>query len=447
MPAHDDPDWGIREIALAVRRWIERPDVRTAPAAEAGCSCSTTKAVRYGLFDDVSIVGVVDARVARASRGGTSSTRRRCSNRSAGPRRRIGAPRLTPGSSTCWGPRRVVRNCSRSRSKTMRIVSRSMQLDEVPRACLTTIQRAPGRRYACLRRRRTVPRTGEPSIGSKGRRGRGLLCGPRDPLRSRRNITGSLATGGGAPSPLPARAWSVSALETYLDCPFSSSPSMSSSFRREPDERGSDGPAAPGTIRPRSLRAVLRLVAEGGTPRRDARQPRPGAADVHGRRRSRARAAARGRSRPGTHAPAWLVGGGWPWRSGLPHGSRASHSRRRTAARKRLEGEFTIATATVPRVVSLRGKADRVDCSRTGRSGSSTTSWAGRRIARARLQLPIYSICAEQRLASHRGRNWTLGEAAYLAFKGPRRVVPLFASAMDRAKVARRRPAAPGRDP
>jgi RecB family exonuclease len=51
------------------------------------------------------------------------------------------------------------------------------------------------------------------------------------------------------------------------------------------------------------------------------------------------------------------------------------------------------------------------------------------------LQLPIYSICAEQQLASHRGRNWTLGEAAYLAFKGPRRVVPLFSSAADRNKV------------
>src|SRR5262249_26012018 len=46
-----------------------------------------------------------------------------------------------------------------------------------------------------------------------------------------------------------------------------------------------------------------------------------------------------------------------------------------------------------------------------------------RRIA---LQLPIYGLCAEQRLAGHRGRRWRLGEAVYLAFKGPRRVVPLF---------------------
>src|SRR5206468_999852 len=49
-------------------------------------------------------------------------------------------------------------------------------------------------------------------------------------------------------------------------------------------------------------------------------------------------------------------------------------------------------------------------------------------------QLPIYGVAAEQRLQSHRGRSWRLGEAAYLAFKGPKRVVPLFAPA-DRDKV------------
>src|SRR6185503_2455700 len=51
------------------------------------------------------------------------------------------------------------------------------------------------------------------------------------------------------------------------------------------------------------------------------------------------------------------------------------------------------------------------------------------------LQLPIYSLLAEQRLASHNGRGWRLGEAAYLAFKGPKRVVTLFSSPGDRTKV------------
>jgi CRISPR/Cas system-associated exonuclease Cas4 (RecB family) len=51
------------------------------------------------------------------------------------------------------------------------------------------------------------------------------------------------------------------------------------------------------------------------------------------------------------------------------------------------------------------------------------------------LQLPVYSVCAEQRLAGRHGRQWKLGEAMYLAFKGPKRVVPLFASAANRDEV------------
>ena len=42
---------------------------------------------------------------------------------------------------------------------------------------------------------------------------------------------------------------------------------------------------------------------------------------------------------------------------------------------------------------------------------------------------------AEEQLAGRHGRTWKLGEAAYLAFKGPKRVVPLFNAPADRDKV------------
>jgi CRISPR/Cas system-associated exonuclease Cas4 (RecB family) len=51
------------------------------------------------------------------------------------------------------------------------------------------------------------------------------------------------------------------------------------------------------------------------------------------------------------------------------------------------------------------------------------------------LQLPIYGLCAEQRLQQHHGRRWTLGEAAYIAFRGTKRVTPLFTRRADRAEV------------
>jgi RecB family exonuclease len=62
------------------------------------------------------------------------------------------------------------------------------------------------------------------------------------------------------------------------------------------------------------------------------------------------------------------------------------------------------------------------------------------------LQLPIYGLCAEQRLQSHHpsassgqarstARSWTLGEAAYISFRGAKRVTPLFTKRSDRESV------------
>jgi len=98
----------------------------------------------------------------------------------------------------------------------------------------------------------------------------------------------------------------------------------------------------------------------------------------------------------------------------------------------RLEGQFTVETDLGPRAVALKAKVDRVDLLADGtfRLIDYKLGWPPQR-ARA-LQLPIYSLCAEQKLAGRHGRQWVLGEAAYLAFKGPRRVVPLFTSAGER---------------
>ena len=102
---------------------------------------------------------------------------------------------------------------------------------------------------------------------------------------------------------------------------------------------------------------------------------------------------------------------------------------------RRLKGRYAVATSSGMRLVELHGKADRVDLLEDGtfRLIDYKLGWPPSR-ARA-LQLPIYGLCAEQELANHRGRSWTLGEAVYLAFKGPKRVVPLFPASSDREKV------------
>jgi RecB family exonuclease len=100
-----------------------------------------------------------------------------------------------------------------------------------------------------------------------------------------------------------------------------------------------------------------------------------------------------------------------------------------------LDGDLTIETTAGPRVVGLKGKADRVDLLADGtfRLIDYKLGWPPDR-SRA-LQLPVYALSAARRLQSYRGRSWSLGEAAYLAFKGPKRVVPLFSTTDQRQDV------------
>ena len=93
----------------------------------------------------------------------------------------------------------------------------------------------------------------------------------------------------------------------------------------------------------------------------------------------------------------------------------------------RLDGEFTFTTPERPPDGSrCRGKADRLDLLADGtfRLIDYKLGWPpqqGARAAAADLR-PVRRAAAD----GHRGRDWTLGEAVYLAFKGPKRVVPLF---------------------
>ena len=214
-------------------------------------------------------------------------------------------------------------------------------------------------------------------------------------------------------------------------------------LEEEPDDEEVMDPRRQGAVRARRVRAVLQRVAGRGPSRDHAGESRRRARDVHRRRRPRARAPAgsRGRRSSARGCSDRRPRPGWARRccAWKPSGRSPVVER---LLEHRLDGEFTIATADGPRTIALRGKADRLDLLADGtfRLIDYKLGWPPDR-ARA-LQLPIYSLCAEQQLAGHRGRSWTLGEAVYLAFKGPRRVVPLFSSPADRDEGARRGAAA-----
>lgn len=91
-----------------------------------------------------------------------------------------------------------------------------------------------------------------------------------------------------------------------------------------------------------------------------------------------------------------------------------------------LDGAFTFTAADGrSRTLTLRGKVDRIDLLQDGTFHLIDYKTRAVPDTRRALQLPIYSVCVEQRLAGYRGRHWTLGAASYLSYEGTDALVPL----------------------
>jgi RecB family exonuclease len=51
------------------------------------------------------------------------------------------------------------------------------------------------------------------------------------------------------------------------------------------------------------------------------------------------------------------------------------------------------------------------------------------------LQVPIYALCAQERLQERDGKAWSVAEAAYIAFSGKRALVPVIGTEADAGPV------------
>jgi ATP-dependent helicase/nuclease subunit B len=424
---YDDPDWTIDDLSLAVRRAIEDQTFDQESAA-CGVHLLDDRAARYGEFDDISIVGVVE----------TDWPER--------PRRNIFYPPALL-KSLGWPSEKdrraaadahVLDLLAGARRRTLvstftldedAIVSRSAQLDEIPRARLSTIAQpldAAARVFA------DEALSLEPIALSA------LDAGVRTwaELRVSRSPQDEPQFHGLVSTPTaPRRPLSVSAVETYLDCPFKFFAQHMLRLDEEPDDEEVMDPRHQGqfvhevferfftawqkaghrAITSDNLETARALFVEIVDAALEA-LPEAEAGLERTRLLGSAAAAGLGEAvfRMEAERPVAVV------ERLLEH---------------RLEGVFTIATADGPRTMALKGKADRLDLLEDGtfRLIDYKLGWPPDR-GRA-LQLPIYGICAEQSLATYRGGNWTLGEAMYLAFKGPRRVVPLYSKLDQRTKV------------
>jgi len=90
----------------------------------------------------------------------------------------------------------------------------------------------------------------------------------------------------------------------------------------------------------------------------------------------------------------------------------------------RLEGDFSLGAADGRRV-PLKGVADRIDLLDGNRLRVIDYKSGYPPNVKRALQVAVYALCAQERLAGRDGRPWTLDEAAYVAFAGKRALVPV----------------------
>jgi RecB family exonuclease len=95
----------------------------------------------------------------------------------------------------------------------------------------------------------------------------------------------------------------------------------------------------------------------------------------------------------------------------------------------RFEGLFVMEGAEGSRLVPLRGTVDRIDL--LGDGSLRVIDYKSSMPPRP-LQLAIYAVTVLQRLRGHRGRDWTLADVEYIVFGGGRGVVPVGRGAEQR---------------
>jgi RecB family exonuclease len=423
--AHHDPPWSIDELSAAVRRWIEEQTFAPEPAA-GRLHLLDDRTARYGEFEEMALVGLVEHEWPERPRrnifypasliqalGWPSELDRRAAAdaqfidllASAGRRVTLSAPTLDDES----------------------LVLRSTQLDRVASVGLLPVPETADLSGSLLVDEALAAAPPLPLLPDERVRGWAELRLGRPPA--------DLAEFHGEVGPQAARAWSVSALETYLACPFKFFAQHVLRLEEEPEDEEVMDPRRQGQFVHEVFESFFDTWQRAG--RRtispdtlgEARETFATIVERALERLPEGEAALERTRLLGSAAAA-----------GLGDAVLRMEAERPVAVAERLlehrlEGEFLIATAAGPRVVPLRGKADRLDLLEDGtfRVIDYKLGWPPDR--NRALQLPIYGLCAEQRLAGYRGRAWTFGEGVYLAFKGPRRVVPLFGSSGQRTEA------------
>jgi RecB family exonuclease len=421
LAEHHDPVWTSQDLGTGVRRWIELRTFAPSPSA-VGIHLLDDQAARYGEFDEMTLVGLVEHEWPDK------------------PRRNIFYP---PNllKALGWPTERDRRSAATARfldvvaSPTARITistflledeamtGRSILLDEIPTARLSTVPE-------------TLPETGAVLFDDLLAAGApGLDAVPeaeREWAAERAGRSGPNETRfhGGAGA-LPQRPWSVSALETYLTCPFKFFARYVLELEEDPDDDEALDPRRQGMILHDAFETFYDAWQKAGH----------GAVTAENLDAARAlwvelveRALEGLSDTDASLERTRLLGSSAA--TGLGEAALRMEAERSVPVIQRLlevelNGPLTLTVGGAHRVVEIRGKADRIDILADGTFRLIDYKLGTAPKTKDALQLPIYALRAEQRFRAE-GRPLTVSEAAYLAFRGPKRVNPLFEKPEDR---------------
>lgn len=424
---HHDELWHFDDLAAAVRRWLEQQTFNP-DTGDQGIILLDDRAARYGEFEEMALVGLVENEWPERA-----------------PRNIFYPPRLLQALG--WPSERDRRSADKSRFVDLvaspadeivvstfvlendTIVTPSALLEELPRAGLTSVtlerdgKNSPIFADDALAREIVDART----LPSKTRRWASL--------RASRSRNDALTFHGQVGPFKRDRPWSVSALETYLGCPFKFFAQYVLELGEDPDDEEMMDPRRQGAFVHRVFEQFFKRWQLGG---RGAISP-----ETLDEARTLFREVANdeldelGGPEAGLERTRLL---GSAAAAGLGDAVLRMEAERPAAVVERLleyrlSGPITLTTTSGPRQVVLRGTVDRLDLLADGtfRLIDYKLGWPPNR-ARA-LQLPIYALWAEQWLSERRPHDWALAEAVYVAFKGPRRIVPLFTTPVERVDV------------
>jgi RecB family exonuclease len=405
--AHGDREATVDDLAPDIRRWIE--DATFLPGSGGrGLHLLDAQAARFGDFDDVTLVGLIEGEWPERTR-----------------RNIFYAPSIL--SALGW-PSEKDRRAAATAAFLDLVISPSGQVvistftldDEALVEPSTLIDDAAG--LALTRVDAAVPGVELESPETDA---------PDWAAMRARRTAGADSRYHGAAGPQAPRAISVSAVETYLTCPFKYFAQYVLRLEEERDDEEVMDPKAQGQFVHAVFEAFFTRWQERGhrgiTPENldAARALFTGVVeDQIARHHLSGPEAALERTR--------LLGS--TVAAGLGEVVFRMEAERpidvvERKLEERFRGEFDFTGKNGSKRVDIKGMIDRIDVLADGTFrliDYKLSSAPGKDRA---LQLPIYGLCAEQRLKK------PLSEAAYIAFRGAKRVTPLFTARSDRAQV------------